>query len=316
MLQLKKVAFIGTGAMARAHAEAFQDIPNVELVGAMGRNLENLSSFTSQFNIPIMADTVGQLYRQTNADLVVVAVSELSAKTLIEAAAQYSWDILAEKPTGINLNEAYNLRIALGGATEKLFVGFNRRHYSSTRQMFDSINSIENGVRYIEVCDQEHPLNAETAGRPKQVTENWMFANSIHLIDYFNLFARGEISSLTRRITELSSNSFVLNAEMGFESGDVGYYTAVWNAPGPWGFKCWAGNTFWESRPLERAISRTGDGPEVELKVHEWDIRFKPGIRMQAEEVIHHIENGTSKVPKLSDSIKTMEIVDRIYNMG
>jgi predicted dehydrogenase len=301
--------------MARAHAEAFNDIAEVELAGVMGRDIEQLDSFGNDFKISVRTDSINELYFKSKADILVVAVSELSAKHILQEAAEYPWKILAEKPTGITLHEAYELQSIFRGFPEKLLVGFNRRHYSSTRQIQQGLEHSQS-ARYIEIVDQEDPIAALASGRPKKVTDNWMFANSIHLIDYFTFFGRGEVTSISKQITYLSKESYVLNARLSYSSGDSGQYTAVWNAPGPWSFSCLTYEERWEARPLEVARKRDREHREEILPIHDWDLKFKPGLRLQAEEVINEITNGFSQMPQLTDSIKSMELVAKIYDRG
>lgn len=313
-----RVAFIGSGAMADAHALAFRDINNVELVGICARNEERRSLFASKFGIRTETATVSELFKLTRADLVVIAVSELAASEIISEASEHPWLILTEKPAGVTLGEASALADLFKHRSEQLRVGFNRRHYSSTRLVLNELQAVSNGPRYIEIRDQESPLLAANQGRPKRVTENWMFANSIHLIDYFNLFARGDLVEISRRITHLDTNSYILNAELTFDSGDFGSYSAIWNAPGPWSFGCWSNDTHWEARPLEQIVRRVVGGPPAgeRIEADNWDIDFKPGIRMQAEKAIEEVVSGGSGLPTILDSLKSMSLVSAIYERG
>lgn len=312
------VAFIGAGAMADAHALAFQDINNVELVGICARNEERRSRFASKFGIKVETATVSELFELTRADLVVIAVSELAATEIITDASEHPWLILAEKPAGITLGEANELAEIFKYRPEQLRIGYNRRHYSSTRLVLNELNAAGDGPRYIEIRDQESPLLAINQGRPKRVTDNWMFANSIHLVDYFNVFARGELTQISRKITSLDADSYVLNAELSFDSGDSGSYSAIWNAPGPWSFGCWANDMHWEARPLEQIVRRVFGGPPAGEKIEadRWDNAFKPGIRMQAEKAIQEVVSGGSGLPTILDSLKSMSLVSAIYERG
>ena len=44
------------------------------------------------------------------------------------------------------------------------------------------------------VIDQENTIKAKHSGHKIKVIKNWMFANSIHLIDYFNIFVEETLS--------------------------------------------------------------------------------------------------------------------------
>ena len=64
----------------------------------------------------------------------------------------------------------------------------NRRFYSSTQKL-QKILLNNKDKRIVTVFDQESKSNALKSGHNNKVVKNWMFANSIHLIDYFNIFA-------------------------------------------------------------------------------------------------------------------------------
>ena len=69
----------------------------------------------------------------------------------------------------------------------KVYVALNRRFYSSTKAVMRKLDNYQE-QRLITVLDQEDTKKAELMKRPKKVIENWMYANSIHLIDYFHIF--------------------------------------------------------------------------------------------------------------------------------
>ena len=46
-----------------------------------------------------------------------------------------------------------------------------------------------NGPRYVEINDQEI-INSDVKIKHPTVIENWMYGNSIHLIDYIDILCR------------------------------------------------------------------------------------------------------------------------------
>ena len=96
-----------------------------------------------------------------------------------------------EKPVGHNFGEAIFIDKLCTDYGVDAYVGLNRRFYSSTMALQKILRGI-NGKRVVTVLDQEDAELATLSGRPKKVVDNWMYANSIHLIDYFQQFCRGE----------------------------------------------------------------------------------------------------------------------------
>src|SRR2546425_867700 len=74
----------------------------------------------------------------------------------------------------------------------EMSLALNRRHYSSTRTVLDDVAKLQ-GQRLIHVYDQEDQIVARAAKQPELVVLNWMYANSIHVVDYLTILGRGRI---------------------------------------------------------------------------------------------------------------------------
>jgi hypothetical protein len=133
-------------------------------------------------------------------------------------------------------------------------------------------------------------------------------------MDYLNVLGRGTISSVEKIIPWTpQSPSFVL-AKVAYDSGDIGIYEAVWNAPGPWAVTVTTQQKRWEMRPLEAAsFQEFGSRKLQSVPVHEWDTKFKPGLRVQAEEAVKAAIGTPHNLPSLNEALKSMKLVDAIY---
>lgn len=310
-----RVAFVGAGYMGKEHAKAFAALPNVELDGVYTRTAESAARFAEEFGIACVAESVADLYARTQADLVVVSVPELAVNEVARQCFEHPWTCLIEKPAGYDLEDAHAIAAAAKSAGTKAFVALNRRHYSSTRAVLDDLRTRDDGPRLIHLQDQEDPKAALAAGQPALVTENWMYANSIHMIDFFSLFARGKVSRI-RRLVEYdpAAPRFVL-AHIEFDSGDTGIYEAVWNAPGPWSVAVTTPSRRWEMRPVEQAAFQDyGERRLTPVETDAWDRDFKPGLRLQAELAVRAATGqDATGLPTLDDAIATMQVTHDIY---
>ena len=308
-----RIAFIGSGGMARAHARAFKNIESVDLVGVYSRTIQNSAVFASENDINLVCNSIEELYLSAKPDMVVLAVSELSLKVVCAQAFNYPWKLLIEKPVGIDLDEANEI---LHMSREKgaiAYVALNRRHYSSTRGVLQEIIDFP-GKRLVQVYDQEDPISALQEGRPKKVVDNWMYANSIHLIDYFQLFCRGEFTSVDHLAKWKDGVAAYRLDRLNFSSGDVGIYQAIWDAPGPWAVTVTTPKRRWEMKPLETAISQGYGARKIDvLPVDPVDRDFKPGFRYQAGEAVKALQGLPHNLPGLEDGLKTMMLIKNIY---
>jgi len=308
------VAVIGAGYMAREHISAFQDIPGVKIAGISSRTRSKAETLSIGYGIPFVCDSIDELYDRTKAELVVVTVPELSANHVSRTCFSYPWVCLLEKPAGYNLADAESIISSAREKGARAFVALNRRFYSSTRSALSDLKQA-NGRRFIHVQDQEDQRRALLAGQPQTVVDNWMYANSIHLIDYFMLFGRGKITAVTPITPWDPKFPWVVTASIQYSSGDMGLYEGVWNAPGPWFVDVFTPEKRWEMRPLEQAAYQLAGERKMEhLEPSLWDRNFKPGLRLQAAEAISAVNGMPTELPTLEDSLKSMKLVHRIFN--
>lgn len=309
-----KVAFIGAGYMATEHVKAFSDIVGVQLSGIYSRTRSRAEKLALVYSSGAVFGSIVELYEKTEADLVVIAVPELSAREVCLEAFKYPWMCLIEKPAGYDVAEAEAIQAAARLYNRKAFLSLNRRQYSSTHAVLDDLAN-HKGQRLVHVYDQENPRVALEGGQPQKIVDNWMFANSIHVIDYFRLFCRGELLSVDN-LSPWQPNvpCFVL-AKLTYSSGDIGMYAAVWEGPGPWAVTVATHSRRWELRPLEQAVFQDYKSRQIEsISVHPWDIQFKPGLRRQAEEVIRALGGKPHQLATLEEGLQTMNIAARIYD--
>ncbi len=307
-----KVAVIGAGYMAQQHIKVFTSIQGMSVVGIHSRTISKAQSVADDFNIPVVAESISELYKISKADILIIAVSEMSVFSVVKQAFQYPWLSLIEKPAGYNYENALLIKDLAVKYQSNVFVSFNRRYYNSTRLVLEELEQVE-GQRLIQVYDQEEPLLLD---RPSEVHKNWMYANSIHIVDYLKILGRGEIISVVPVVHWTPDKPGFVVAQIEYSSGDIGIYTAVWNAPGPWAATVTTQERRWELRPLEHAFVQPRGSRALEpLPDHPWDADFKPGLRLQAEEIVKALQGEPHTLVSLEESLETMHLVKQIYEV-
>ncbi len=308
-----KVAFVGAGYMTTEHVKAFKDVPEVELAGIYSRSKIRAEQLANELNVGSVCDSIADLYRKSKAQLVVVSVPELAVREVCLEAFKYPWTCLIEKPAGYNWADAKQILDAARKQKRCVFVALNRRHLSSTQIVLEDIAK-QQGQRLIHIYDQEDTNAARNAGQPELVVQNWMYANSIHLVDYLSILGRGNIVAVDPVIRWTPQNPQFVMAKISFDSGDVGIYEAIWNGPGPWGVTVATQEKRWEMRPLEQATVQHYGSRKLEyLALNDWDKKFKPGLRLQAGEAVKAVLGKSHTLPSLDDAMKSMGLVRAIY---
>jgi predicted dehydrogenase len=310
-----RVAIVGAGLMAREHLRAFADVPGVVFAGIHSRTRERAEQLASEFGIQHVCDSVDELHQRTGADLVVVTVIELSMKAVSQACFARPWTVLLEKPAGYHLDDAEEIAAAAKACGSRVFVALNRRQYSSTQAALGDL-AARPERRYIRVQDQQDQAGALASGQPKAVVDNYMFANSVHTIDYLRTFGRGAVTHVHPVFRWNPEEPGIVVAEIRFDSGDAGIYEGIWNGPGPWAVTIATPERRWEMRPLERAtFQNRGERVLHPVEVHAWDKAFKPGLRRQAELAVDAARGMPADgLPAIDDALETMRLVGRIFS--
>jgi predicted dehydrogenase len=301
--------------MATEHTRAFASLPDVEIAGIYSRGREQAEKLAASYGARV-CDSVSDLYAKTAADLVVVTVVELSMAEVATECFAHPWTVLLEKPAGYDLADATRIRDAAVRARSRAFVAFNRRAYSSTRQALELLRG-DASQRFIKVIDQQDQQATILQNhQPELVARNFMFANSIHLIDYFRILARGEIVVIEPIIRWIPEKPGLILAKVNFASGDVGLYEGIWNGPGPWIVSINTPEQRIEMRPLEQiTVQLRGARAVTRLDIDPDDTAYKPGLRHQAVQAVAAARANPASLATIEDSWHSMKLVADIFGL-
>lgn len=312
-----KIAMIGAGNMAREHLKAFAHLGGATLVGIHSRTSSRAEEVAADYLGMVVCDSVEELYQRTRADLVIVTVGELSMAAVAAEAFRFPWKVLLEKPAGYDLADAKRIVDAAGQRKGEIFVALNRRAYASTRNAMTALAACD-APRFIKVLDQQDQVAArEIYGEPPEVVQNYMFANSIHLIDYFRVFGRGEITDVTPVVPWIPERPGMVVASIRFSSGDIGLYEGCWDGPGPWMVTVTHRELRAEMRPLEQlTLQRRGERKLIPVDGDPLDTALKAGFGWQAQQALAAVRGEAHCLPTLDDSWQSMVLVSKIFGLS
>jgi predicted dehydrogenase len=301
--------------MAEEHMRAFASLPDVTIAGVYSRTRARAEKLAAVHNMQV-CDSVSDLYAKTRADIVVVTVIELSMAEVATACFEHPWTVLLEKPAGYDLADATRIRDASDRAGRRTFVAFNRRAYFSTRQALELLKG-SSSERFIKVIDQQDQQSAmEVNKQPELVARNYMFANSIHLIDYFRALGRGEVAGVEPIVPWKPQRPGLVLAKINFTSGDVGLYEGIWNGPGPWIVTVNTPEQRIELRPLEKiSVQLRGTRAVTTPDIDADDTTYKPGLRYQATQAVAAARGQPANLATIADSWLSMKLVADIFGL-
>ena len=308
-----RVGFVGAGATIREHIRAFAGVDGVEIVGIANRTIGKAEKVARELGVPAVFDGVDELCGRARPDLLVMAVYETAIRAVAEACLEQDVALLMEKPVGLDLGEARHLATLARRRGRRVWVGLNRRALPSTRRVLDDLAD-DPAPRFVHVQDQQSLELARMIGHSADVVRNWMFTNSIHLVDYLPLLARGAATAVENIVPWDPLAPGLVLSKVAFTSGDIGLYEALWHAPGPWACTVATARRRWELRPLEHAaFQNPGERALQQVEPAPVDSALKPGLRIQAERVVAAWRGEPSAAPTIDDALATTELVARIY---
>lgn len=309
-----KIAIVGAGYMAREHARAFTSFEEFQIVGICSRTKEKAMALASEYKTQVFSN-IAQMHTQTQADLVIVAVNELSMMEVCQQVFEFPWLCFLEKPVGYHYQQACEISELAFNKDHKPYVALNRRSYSATRKALDLLKEQNTGHRLVSILDQQDIHAALAMGQPELVAANYMFANSIHLIDYFNVFCRGAVLAVESTIPWNETNPEYVVATLKYSSGDIGVYQSTWKGPGPWAVSVSNADLRLEMRPLESLkIQKKGERQVQEIAAEAIDGTYKPGLYYQALQILNYFKGGSVNLATMEDSLNSMRLCSEIYS--
>lgn len=123
-----RVALLGCGNIASAHANAYRDQPETILVAAAEINQERGRAFVERFGIPRLYADYRELLETERPDIVSICTwPPLHAEMTLAAAEAGTKAILCEKPMAVSLGECRAMLRACEKSNSKLVIGHNHR---------------------------------------------------------------------------------------------------------------------------------------------------------------------------------------------
>jgi predicted dehydrogenase len=298
---------IGAGPMAIEYAKILKFMKvNFKVVG---RSQASCDKFKSEIGEDCIPGGFEKWFEQLT-DLparVVVAVSEenlgnVTAKLIEKGVPK----ILVEKPGAATYEELDRLVQLQEKSNSKVFVGYNRRFYSSVQEAKKLIQE-DGGVQsfFFEFTEWGHVIRNKVC--IPLVKEEWLWHNSTHVMDlafYLGGFP-DSISSFKSGSLDWHSRGAKYSGAGITKNSAVFSYMANWAAPGRWVVEILTNQRRFIFKPLEKLqIQKIGSVAVEELQINnEKDLNFKPGLYEQCRAFI---ENNESDLVTLKQQQQNM----------
>ena len=167
--------------------------------------------------------------------------------------------------------------------------------------------------KFISICDQENTIAAKKSGHNNLTIKNWMFANSIHLVDLINFYIKSEVVGVTN-IKNIYNNHKLYFSIIRFQNGDIVEFKSFWNKPAPWKINISYDNQFVQLKPIENVSYIDKSSREIKkINIDKKDIIFKPGFFRQSEDFKKALQNKKNSLVSLENYLRSVKLTHRIF---
>jgi len=136
-----KVAIVGSGKIAHAHASQILSLPGREIVGVCNRSPQKAKDFSARFPVKNTFTGLADLLEKAQPDVVHITTPPESHFDLAMFCIEHSCHVYVEKPFTVNTEQARRLIEAAEQKGVKLTVGHNNQFSAVARRMRELIRS-------------------------------------------------------------------------------------------------------------------------------------------------------------------------------
>lgn len=311
------VLLVGAGYMGKEYCKVLK-AQSVEFA-VVCRSEASADKFSDEMGIRAIAGGVANalLTLEVIPQYAVVAVNvDQLANTVITLIQHGIKDILVEKPAGLNRKDIENVYRIAAEAKASVYVAYNRRFYAATEKALEIITQ-DGGVSSVNFEFTEWGYTVEETSHPAEVKEEWLLANSSHVIDLAFFFGGepAEMSSYHAGSLSWHSRASKYAGSGVTNKGVLFSYQANWNAPGRWAVEVLTNEHRLYFRPMERLSIQNKGSVKVEDVVIDdhLDVDFKPGLYKQVQAFLS--EEKDTRLLAIADQVKHLEFYERIEGL-
>lgn len=141
----RRVAIIGCGGIARAHAAALRQLPDLALAGVVDSHADALARGVEEFGVPGFA-SLDELLAADSVDVACVCTPPATHRTLTGTLLRAGIDVLCEKPLATTSGDARAMKAEAAEYHRRLSISQKFRHVADLRLAGERVRSGDIGV--------------------------------------------------------------------------------------------------------------------------------------------------------------------------
>jgi len=313
-----RVAFIGAGPRATmSHYPSIRDLPGAEICAIAELDAARMRKAAEQFGVQATYASYREMLEKERPDVVYAIMPPHHLYDVAFAVLSAGCHLIIEKPPAITTEQARQLAIAARKKALITGVTFQRRYCPVVRAAK-------------KLCEERGPVHSAVAAFYKNSVGagpyyggamDILTCDAIHAVDTLRYLCGGEVKSVASDVRRLLADHFTAHyALVRFDSGVTGVLLTNWMT----------GRRFFTFELHGVGISAFGDpeeGGRVYADNQKEPLRTLDPFELAASQEPHRaygeydmnahflrcIRRGVQPETCLDDAVKTMELVDRIY---
>ena len=334
------IGIIGSGMIARFHAEAIQAMSNGTLAGIAGRSYEKTQALASDFSSKAY-ESIDALLADPEIDMVTIATVSGAHLDPCIAAAKAGKHIICEKPLEVTTERIDEITKVCKEEGVTLTAIFNRRFYPAIQELknaveesrFGRITMVEAAIKWYR--DQAYYDSAAWRGTWALDGGGALMNQSIHTIDQL-LYVCGPVKSVTASMNCLIHEGIEVEdtavAQLEFQNGALGVIhgsTACWSSTGhpaevnicgekgsafmtDTTFRVW---DFMNESPEDERIHKEmmNNSEQAGMGANDPNAIDFLGHQKNFEEVVNAIKSGKEPSTNSTEGRRAVELICAIY---
>lgn len=312
------VLLVGAGYMGKEYGKVLKDLGIPFQV--VCRSEASAKKYNEEIGVMPLYGGIDKVISELSdtPDSAIVAVNvESLASTVCNLIENGVKEVLVEKPAGINRAEIEKVSKVCCLYDAQVYVAYNRRFYASTEKALQIINE-DGGVSSFNFEFTEWGFKIEKTGHIPAVKEEWLLANSSHVID-LAFFLGGypkEMCSYSSGSLQWHSRASQYSGAGITENGTTFSYQANWNAPGRWAVEVLTNEHRLYLKPMEKLyIQNKGSVAVEEVAIDDkLDVDFKPGLHKQTKAFLSREKD--LRLLTIEEQVNHMRIYEMIEGLA
>jgi 2-hydroxy-4-carboxymuconate semialdehyde hemiacetal dehydrogenase len=311
-----KVALAGAGAFGIKHLDGIQNIPDVQVVSLISRDLDKTQEVADKYGIPHVTTDLAESLKIQEIDAVILCtptqLHAAQAKACLEAGKHVQveiplCDVLKEGEEVVALQKQTGL-VAMCGHTRR----FNPSHQWVRQRILA-------GQYHIQQMDVQtyffRRTNMNALGQPRSWTDHLLWHHAAHTVDLFAYQTRSPIvqaNAIQGPIHPELKIAMDMSIQLKAANGAICTLSLSFNNDGPLGtFFRYIGDTGTYIARYDDLVQSHSKGPETPIDVSGVDVSMN-GIELQDREFFAAIREGREPNASVAQVLPCYQVLHQL----